>query len=119
MMLLLTAWFAVAQTCPAMHPVGRCPTYGDEPELLSSGVECWLCYDGYNMPCADDDDRDGTPNLCDCMPAEPAVHPEAEEIYDGRDTDCDGEGDASLECGSRDSALIFLLPLLCVRRRDP
>jgi len=38
-----------------------------------------------------DSDGDGSPDEDDCAPGNPLIHPLAEEICDGLDTDCDGE----------------------------
>lgn len=40
-----------------------------------------------------DSDRDGTPDVDDCAPGDPAVFPGAPEVADGRDDDCDGSID--------------------------
>jgi hypothetical protein len=68
-----------------------------------------------------DSDGDGTINCEDCQPWNPALHPGAEEICDGLDTDCDGslpeveqdidrdgwracsEGGALQDCDDRDA----------------
>ncbi len=42
---------------------------------------------------AADPDGDGEPNETDCAPSDPSVHPEAAEVCDGKDQDCDGETD--------------------------
>jgi len=36
-----------------------------------------------------DDDQDGTVAACDCDDTDPTIHPEAEEVCDGLDNDCD------------------------------
>ena len=44
--------------------------------------------------CVDpDDDGDGTPDVEDCAPLSPDVHPGADELCNGLDDDCDGEID--------------------------
>jgi hypothetical protein len=40
-----------------------------------------------------DSDGDGTRNGHDCAPYDPLVHPEADEVCDGVDSDCDGQID--------------------------
>ena len=49
--------------------------------------------DGIGDVCDDDDDNDGWPDLQDCLPNNSYSHPEAEEICDGQDNDCDGQID--------------------------
>ena len=48
--------------------------------------------DGDDLPdCVDeDDDEDGFPDDVDCQPLDPAIFPNADELCDGIDTDCDG-----------------------------
>ena len=41
----------------------------------------------------EDDDGDGAPDDQDCQPLNPAVHPEATEVCNGLDDDCDEETD--------------------------
>ncbi len=48
---------------------------------------------GSGAPTADSD-GDGSPDSEDCDDTDPDVHPGAEELCDGVDTDCDGRGDA-------------------------
>jgi len=46
------------------------------------------------LDCMDlDDDNDGTPDVADCLPLDPAVHPGAVEVCNGKDDDCDGTKD--------------------------
>ena len=40
--------------------------------------------------CGGDDDADGVPNWLDCSPRDPAAHPGATEVCDGKDNDCNG-----------------------------
>jgi hypothetical protein len=40
-----------------------------------------------------DFDHDGWEDSVDCMPDDPTVHPEADEVCDGKDNDCDGDVD--------------------------
>ena len=52
--------------------------------------------------CDPDDDNDGTADGADCAPFDPSVHPDAEEICDDVNNDCDNETDEdqpSLSCG--------------------
>lgn len=44
--------------------------------------------------CVDeDDDGDGTPDTGDCKPLDANIHPNADEVCDGVDNNCDGETD--------------------------
>ena len=43
--------------------------------------------------CDDDIDGDGTPNVDDCKPLDPAIHPGAAEPCDDVDNDCDAQTD--------------------------
>ena len=52
--------------------------------------------DGWKDCVDDDDDQDGTPDVLDCGPTDPAVHPGAEELCDGKDNDCDQNVDEGL-----------------------
>lgn len=58
-----------------------------------------------------DTDGDGYPDVVDCEPDEPSIHPRAAEVpYDGIDQDCSGadlcdvdlDGWDALECGGQD-----------------
>ncbi len=53
--------------------------------------------------CVDlDDDDDGTPDDADCAPVDSAIHPDAPEVCDNADNDCDGLSDeelGELACG--------------------
>ncbi len=72
----------------------------EDPDPLPAGrVGVWTfeCGDGgYNVgfryPVVSwvDTDSDGTGNDQDCAPANPAIHPGADEIEDGLDNNCDG-----------------------------
>ncbi|MBM4372608.1 MAG: putative metal-binding motif-containing protein, partial [Deltaproteobacteria bacterium] len=49
-----------------------------------------------------DSDGDGTPDPLDCAPLDPRIHPDAEEVCNLLDDDCDGETDedqGNLFCG--------------------
>ncbi len=45
-------------------------------------------FDGLGDLCDQDDDNDMTPDELDCAPKDPKVHPEAAEVCDGLDNDC-------------------------------
>ncbi len=45
--------------------------------------------DGWKDCADDDDDNDGTPDELDCAPLNQAISPEAPEVCDGLDNDCD------------------------------
>ncbi len=45
----------------------------------------------------DDIDQDGHPNSVDCLDTNPTVNPDAEEICDGLDNNCDGEVDEGVK----------------------
>jgi hypothetical protein len=49
--------------------------------------------------CDADDDNDGTVDLEDCVPFDPAVYPGAVEICDGKDNSCDGVTDEGFPQG--------------------
>ena len=58
--------------------------------------------DGWKDCLDDDDDNDGTADGLDCGPTDPALHPAAPEVCDGKDNDCDNEIDeglGTLSCG--------------------
>jgi len=55
----------------------------------------------------EDDDGDGSPDTLDCDPLDPTIHPDAAEVCDGLDNDCDDlvpadevddDGDSLAEC---------------------
>jgi len=80
---------------------GVSPNFDDcddsDPETYLGAVE--QCFDAVRQDCslvpADDCDGDGTTDLADCEPTDPAIHPFADEVCDGRDNDCDGATDSA------------------------
>ncbi len=61
--------------------------------------------------CDDDMDGDGSPNPWDCNPTDPAIYPNAAEVCDGLDNNCnlfsdegypDSDGDALADCADLD-----------------
>jgi hypothetical protein len=55
--------------------------------------------DGTGDVCDDDDDNDGTPDKEDCKPFDASINPEAEEVCDGVDNNCDGNVDEGYGLG--------------------
>jgi hypothetical protein len=68
---------------------------GKDDNCLSGTDEGFADSDGNGTAdCMDSDiDGDGTSNAADCAPANPAVHPKANEACNGIDDDCDGSVD--------------------------
>ena len=56
-----------------------------------------------------DSDADGTPDACDCAPADPAIHPAALDVCDGTDTNCDLRIDRRLAFSARGAELVGLV----------
>ncbi|MFT4627619.1 MAG: hypothetical protein ACI8PZ_006306, partial [Myxococcota bacterium] len=48
---------------------------------------------GLTTGCAKDSDSDGTPDKLDCEPGDPGIHPDAREVCDGIDNNCNGQVD--------------------------
>jgi hypothetical protein len=67
--------------------VDNCPRVFNPTQVNTDGLP-----DGGDA-CDDDDDQDGSPDAGDCRPLDPAYHPGAVELCDGRDENCDGIAD--------------------------
>ncbi|MHA1740795.1 MAG: MopE-related protein, partial [Candidatus Thorarchaeota archaeon] len=59
----------------------NCPVVPNPNQLDTDGDET-------GDACEDDKDGDGTPDILDCAPLNPLVNPEAEEVCDGMDNNC-------------------------------
>jgi hypothetical protein len=53
--------------------------------------------DYHGDACDEDDDNDGANDDVDCLPMDATVYPNAPEICDGADNDCDGEVDTGFD----------------------
>ncbi len=61
----------------------NCPAVGNPDQADTDG-------DGAGNACDPDDDGDGDPDTTDCKLLDPAVNPDATEVCNGVDDDCDG-----------------------------
>jgi len=110
--------------CPELFNPGQSDVDGDEAgdlcdadddgdELLDDEDNCPLVAnpgqedgngDGLGDACAGDDDGDGTPDESDCAPLNPEIHPDAEEVCDGLDNNCNGAVDEQFPDGDLDGS---------------
>ena len=66
------------------EPLDNCPLVGNADQTDTDE-------DGHGDACDEDDDNDSVPDADDCEPLKATVYPDAEEICDGLDNDCDPE----------------------------
>ncbi|MEO6038178.1 MAG: LamG-like jellyroll fold domain-containing protein, partial [Saprospiraceae bacterium] len=62
--------------------------------------------DGQGNACDDDDDNDGTPDASDCEPLNELINPDAAEVCDQVDNNCNGQIDENIN-GLANNALQF------------
>ncbi|MBN2497591.1 MAG: hypothetical protein JXR96_23560 [Deltaproteobacteria bacterium] len=67
---------------------------GEWNDIACSFQEAYVC----EAPCGGepDSDDDGFADECDCAPYDPSIHPDAEEVANGKDDNCDGVIDEGL-----------------------
>ena len=82
---------------PLLLLASACNDKGDDPATDDSGFTEDTSVEEL---CAEDRDGDGYDNCDDCDDLEPATHPDADELCDGEDNDCDEEVDDDNALGS-------------------